>query len=255
MRVLGEILVAVVLMFVVQLLPALLASLLGLPGFSVMLATVVPLTLVLVWAYRRYVLRRGWQGLGTGFTKWSVPQLLLGVLVYVAVVGAANATAVALGAAEYTESPEGKGTPAAFLLGILIYALRAGYPEELLFRGHLWDALSGRVRPAAVLLLTSVSFGVLHIISQSAADGLGERLLYVVNATALGFVCGAARMRTGSIWMAVGLHTGVYLQWPVVRPIDFGVLLVCQTVALSLSALAILAFPRFSKRKAEVSSA
>ncbi|GAA0915883.1 type II CAAX endopeptidase family protein [Nonomuraea longicatena] len=250
MRILGEILVAVVMMFVVQLLPALVAVGLGLPPFAVMLVAVPPLALLLVWAYRRFVVRRSWAGLGTGFTRWSIPQVLLGVLAGVVVLGAGSFAAVTLGAAEYVAAPQNLATPWAFLLGIPIYVLRAGYAEELLFRGHLWDMLSDRVRPATVLLLTSVSFGALHIISQSAADGLGERLLYVVNATALGFACGAARMRTGSVWPAAGLHTAVYLQWPVVEPIDFGVLLICQTVVLSLAAPAILAFPR---RKAAVS--
>ncbi|MBE3009386.1 hypothetical protein IL992_09265 [Microbispora sp. NEAU-D428] len=54
-------------------------------------------------------------------------------------------------------------------------------------------------------------FGALHIVSQGGADTLLEKLLYVVMATALGFACTVARMRSGAVGMAVGVHGGLHI--------------------------------------------
>ncbi|HUR09338.1 MAG TPA: hypothetical protein VM347_42845 [Nonomuraea sp.] len=76
-------------------------------------------------------------------------------------------------------------------------------------------------------------------------SGTAEKLLYVLQATALGLLCGAARARTGALWMSVGVHNAVYLSsgaFPT-QEINYGVQLALQTAALVLSAGAVLSFP------------
>ena len=175
---------------------------------------------------------------------WSaIPHLLLGVGVTVAAVLAANAASVALGAATWVpwEPEDLVFLPLVIVVIILVQAL----PEELLWRGHLYDVLAERLSPGVVLALTSVAFGVLHVFSQSEARGAVEVALYAVGAAALGFACAASRVRTGAIWMAVGMHSGIYFAngfFPT-EGIVYGVQLLAQFVAMALAGLLVLYRP------------
>ncbi|MEV4896542.1 type II CAAX endopeptidase family protein [Nonomuraea sp. NPDC055795] len=240
MRSLVAILATLVMFFAVALSPALFpgATGMGVLAYALMPALVAP---ALLFLYRRFVDRRPWQGLRTAVTWWSLPQFAAGAVLGLAALLVANALAVSVGAAAWTSLREDQTTPLNILLVIVVFACKAGYPEELMFRGHLFDVLSDRYRPMAVLVVTSVVFGAPHIVSQSPADGVVERLLYVVMAIALGFLCGALRLRSGAVWTAAGAHTSVYLiaLFPA-REIDFGIQLIFQTVLLSLAAGAVL---------------
>lgn len=218
----------------------------GATGMGVAAFALIPtlVALALLFLYRRFVDRRPWQGLRTAVTWWSLPQFVVGVVLGLGALLVANVLAVSVGAAAWTSLREDQATPLNILLVIVVFACRAGYPEELMFRGHLFDVLSDRYRPMAVLVITSVAFGALHILSQSPAEGIVERLLYAVTAIALGFLCGALRLRSGAVWTAAGAHTSVYLIgiFPT-REINFGIQLIFQAVLLSLAAGAVLLFP------------
>lgn len=83
---------------------------------------------------------------------------------------------------------------AAVLLPLLTL-VAAPLIEEALFRGVLFGALSAALAPTAVIALTAVLFGLVHM-------NLGQ----IVTATLLGLHCGYFRWRTGSIWPGVLLH-------------------------------------------------
>ncbi|WP_157246461.1 CPBP family intramembrane glutamic endopeptidase [Nonomuraea typhae] len=200
--------------------------------------------LALLFLYRRFADRRPWSSLRTAPTRWSIPQFLLGAAVGLGTLLLANALAVWVGAATWGGVSTDQGVPYALFLFPVLIAFRAGYPEELLFRGHLFDVLSDRYRQMTVLVITSVSFGALHIVSQSAAEGIVERLLYVLMAIGFGFLCGTLRMRTGTVWAAAGMHSSLYyvVYFPT-QEINFGVQLIFQTVLFALAAAAVLMFP------------
>ncbi|MGP3930636.1 lysostaphin resistance A-like protein [Nonomuraea sp. KM88] len=187
--------------------------------------------------------RQTWHGVGLTRSWRAVPHLLLGVLAGGAAVAAAGVLAVTVGAATWVSS-ERAGADLSFLpLSIAFALLSQAFPEELLWRGHLYDTLSARMSPKAVLIVVSVGFGLLHIVSQSAADTVAERLLYVLQAVGLGFACAAARWRTGAVWMAVGVHTGLHVGHLVVPvlPVHFGVHVVILACTLTVTALLIMA--------------
>ncbi|MBB6346468.1 membrane protease YdiL (CAAX protease family) [Nonomuraea muscovyensis] len=128
-------------------------------------------------------------------------------------------------------------------LTMAIIVLGQAFPEELLWRGHLQDTLSGRLSPRAVLIIVSVVFGALHILSSSPADTVTERLLYLVTASALGFACAAALVRGGALWMAVGVHTGFHMGHRLLptQGIEYGVQLVILACTLAVTGFALLA--------------
>ncbi|MFE0153894.1 CPBP family intramembrane glutamic endopeptidase [Nonomuraea sp. NPDC059007] len=199
-------------------------------------------SLGLVYLIRRFLGRQSWQGVGLTLSWRVAPQLLLGTAVAAGAVSTANALSVALGVAAW----DGENTIAAQLpylpLSIAFALLSQAFPEELLWRGHLFDTLSGRLSSRTVLIVVSVGFGVLHIISYSPADTPVERVLYVLPATALGFACAAARVRTQTLWMAVGVHLGFHLgeMLTPTHDIRYDAQLIILTGVLSLAGLLIL---------------
>ncbi|MFO7255212.1 MULTISPECIES: CPBP family intramembrane glutamic endopeptidase [Limnochorda] len=81
--------------------------------------------------------------------------------------------------------------------------------EEWLFRGWLFDLLLPRVGATGTLVVTSAVFGLLHL-------GNRVRPLTIFNAALAGAAFGAARLLTGGLGLAVGLHVGWnVMQWPV----------------------------------------
>ncbi|MEV0389762.1 type II CAAX endopeptidase family protein [Nonomuraea sp. NPDC050643] len=199
-------------------------------------------SLGLVYLIRRFLGRQTWRGVGLERSWRAVPHLLLGLVAGAVPVLAASALSVALGVAALAPW----GAVAAQLpylpLAIVFALLGQAFPEELLWRGHLFDTLSGRLSPRAVIVVVSVGFGALHIVSQSPADTLAERLLYVLQAIGLGFACAAARARTGTVWMAVGVHTGLHAGNYLLptQDIQYGVQLILMTCTFAISGLLLL---------------
>ncbi|HKO59088.1 MAG TPA: CPBP family intramembrane glutamic endopeptidase [Thermoanaerobaculia bacterium] len=90
------------------------------------------------------------------------------------------------------------------LLPAAVWAmLIAGFAEETVFRGYLFERLgallgSGAVAKTAVVLITSLWFGASHYLSQGVAG--------VEQATIVGLVFGAIFATTGRIWMVMCAH-------------------------------------------------
>ncbi|MFI7616338.1 lysostaphin resistance A-like protein [Nonomuraea terrae] len=192
--------------------------------------------LLLVHLVRRFLDRRPWQALG-----WRDPShVVLGVIAGAVPVLAAHGISLAVGASVWV--PIDLAVYAWLPLVAVTVLLNQAFPEELLWRGHLFDTLSVRLPPRAVVLIVSAGFGALHIVSQSQATTLVERLLYVVMAVALGFACTAARVRGGGLWIAVGVHWGFHLGMRVLplQHVRFGVTLVLLTITLTLAGAVLL---------------
>ncbi len=73
--------------------------------------------------------------------------------------------------------------------------------EELYFRGYLFAALRRHLSAWMTITVTSVLFGLLHVVMGGAFGW--ERLL---PSTLMGFVLGWVRWRSGSVWPCIVLH-------------------------------------------------
>lgn len=97
------------------------------------------------------------------------------------------------------------GTTAAHLALLVGLAALVGFVEEVAFRGLLlrWLAPSGLWRAAVV---SSVAFGVAHLVNLLSGADLGATLVQVGYATALGFAFAAVALRTGVLWPLIIIH-------------------------------------------------
>jgi ABC-2 type transport system permease protein/sodium transport system permease protein len=73
--------------------------------------------------------------------------------------------------------------------------------EELCFRGYLFSSLLKVLSPARTVLLTSILFGLFHVLTGNAL--LIERL---VPSTLLGLILGWIAWRTGSVFPGMVMH-------------------------------------------------
>ena len=83
---------------------------------------------------------------------------------------------------------------------VLIAALVVAAPlvEELVFRGFLYEGLTHtRIGPAGAILVGSFAWSCLHV---------QYDLFFIGQVFVLGLLFGAARYRTGSLWVPIAMH-------------------------------------------------
>jgi len=167
------------------------AHLIGVAGVAVS-------ALAVVHVLCRYVDRAPFRELSL---RWRPTHLLSGFVIAAVTATGAGGVAVLLGFADWT------GAPAASVWLILLEALAIflgqAFPEELFFRGYMMRNLGNGWR---AITITSLLFGVLHVFSNGGATTIPERLVYAL--MAVGFGLTLALCRGGSLWLAIGFHTG-----------------------------------------------
>ncbi|TVQ01959.1 MAG: CPBP family intramembrane metalloprotease [Planctomycetaceae bacterium] len=87
-------------------------------------------------------------------------------------------------------------------LVLIPLAVAPGVIEELCFRGYLFSAFSRVLSPLRTILLTSLLFGLFHVLTGNTL--LIERF---VPTTLMGLFLGWVAYRTGSVWPGMVLHT------------------------------------------------
>ncbi|MGO3658775.1 MAG: lysostaphin resistance A-like protein [Micrococcaceae bacterium] len=209
-----------------------LRTVLGIVSFVT--TTVIAILLILLW---RRLARLPMRGLGiVPLTRLWL--MLPGFALAISVNYAAAALAVFLGASEWAPLQ----IDGLIIISVVTVFFGQAFPEELLWRGHLAEFLSHRVRPVAIIVITSVAFGAMHIVSGTDAQGIGEQLLYVLQATALGLLMIAMRFGTATLWAAVGFHTGYNVFFEVASPVpgSYGVELVSRALLLAACSVPLL---------------
>ena len=93
----------------------------------------------------------------------------------------------------------------------LIYAAVSmalvGFAEELIFRGFLFKAMLKDGNVKAAIIVSSVTFGLGHIINLFIGQDLVETLMQMAFAVAVGFIFTMAFYKGGSLWPCVLAHS------------------------------------------------
>ena len=122
-------------------------------------------------------------------------------------VGGAGAANLVLGApllgsaAQLQPSPEAAPTWGAVLF-VTLLLLFGAFCEEVLFRGYAFQVLISAFGPWATILPMGALFGAAHAINPSSTP------LGTANTAAWGILLGYSVLRSGDLWLAIGLHFG-----------------------------------------------
>lgn len=88
------------------------------------------------------------------------------------------------------------------LVFVSIVLLFGAVGEEMLFRGYAFQVLVKAIGPFATILPMAVLFGLAH------SDNLNFSWLALMNTILWGVVLGYAFIRSGDLWLPIGLHFG-----------------------------------------------
>lgn len=179
----------------------------GILAFLAILAgnlIVLPLSaiLVLLWARRS---RTPWREIGYVRPRSWVRTLVIGTLFGIAFKLAMKALVMPLLGADPVNHPYHylAGNTAALPGALYLVIVGAGFGEETVFRGYLFERLgkllgNGALAKTAMVLLTSTLFALAHYRDQGLAG--------TEQAAVTGLVFGTIFARTGSIWLPMIAH-------------------------------------------------
>ncbi|HEY44399.1 MAG TPA: CPBP family intramembrane metalloprotease [Anaerolineae bacterium] len=156
------------------------------------------------WIARRYLDRRSFRSLGFKWDTLSLRDLAFGFFVPALLMGSIFALEWWVGWLRIERVMWKEPSPSTLIsvLNVLVAFIAVGFYEELLFRGYrLQNLIEGLNLPWA-LVISSALFALAHLPNphSSWASTLG---LF-----AAGFFMAYGWIRTGRLWLSIGLHIG-----------------------------------------------
>ncbi len=149
--------------------------------------------------------------IGLGWTNASVRNLGLGAAGGIGAALLVTAGPLITGNAELRPTPEFTFSWGPILFVVLVLLFGA-VGEEMLFRGYGFQVLVASIGKFATVLPVGALFALAH------AGNLNASWLGLANTFAWGILLGWAFLRSGDLWLPIGLHFG----WNVTLPM-FGV--------------------------------
>ena len=200
----GVLLRAGLFLVAVRLLSGVFFSVLGEAAYFAGAAVSMFLAALLASVFAVRVFERGHlTDLGLVWTAEAVRQLRTGLLAGAGVAGMALVPALVSGWAFYapSPSPDAVFSPGKlfFVLGLL---LLGAIGEEMMFRGYPFQTLLPVFGEWGTILPFSVLFAVAHM------GNMGSTALSLGNTFLWGVVLSVAYLRTRTLWLPIGLHTG-----------------------------------------------
>ena len=92
-----------------------------------------------------------------------------------------------------------------FIIGSFITACSAGVIEEILFRGYLFKLIEDKWNAVTAILVTSVLFGALHLLTVNGQQLLDVCLILIAG-TLVGILFSLIVYKTRVVWNAVVVH-------------------------------------------------
>jgi uncharacterized protein len=138
---------------------------------------------------------------GLGWRRCSGRNLVIGFALGVVAATLVTFVPMLLGMAYLEPDPEFPASVGAFFL-VTMVLLFGAIGEELLFRGYGFQILVRLVGAAGSLICTALLFGYVHLQNMNATP------LGIANTAGFGVVLGYAFLRTGELWLPIGIHFG-----------------------------------------------
>lgn len=139
--------------------------------------------------------------IGLGWTAASRKNLALGVLGGVGAALFVVGVPVAAGMAHVEHTGDGRfHLPSVLFVSVVLLFGAVG--EEMLFRGYAFQVLARSLGEFATVLPMGVLFGIAHLNNQNVTA------LGIINTMGWGVLLGVAFLRSGDLWLPIGIHFG-----------------------------------------------
>jgi hypothetical protein len=139
--------------------------------------------------------------IGLGWTAASRRNLSFGILGGIGAALVVILLPITLRLADF-QPIQGEGFRWPSLIFVSILLLFGAVGEEMLFRGYAFQVLVRGIGPFATILPVSVLFGLAHSVNLNFGP------LALFNTILWGVVLGYAFLRSGDLWLPIGLHFG-----------------------------------------------
>lgn len=131
----------------------------------------------------------------------SAREVLIGAALGIGAVLLIVAVPLIAGDAVFTAAPAVERRWASLLLVSLVLLFGAA-GEEMMFHGYAFQLLVRSLGPFATILPVGVLFGLAHLGNPNAT------FLGILNTIGWGVLLGYAYVRTGALWLSIGMHFG-----------------------------------------------
>jgi uncharacterized protein len=158
-----------------------------------------------VFLARRFLDHRTITSLGLKFNTWAIYDLLVGIVITFILMGLIFATEYAIGWLTFDGFAWQTGSiskVALSMLGMIFLFTLVGWNEELLFRGYRLQNLLDGLSPIWAVLISSAWFGLVHIANPNAT------WVSTIGILLAGIFMAYPVLRTGQLWLSIGLHIG-----------------------------------------------
>lgn len=144
--------------------------------------------------------------IGMGWTLASRKNLLIGAAGGVGAGLLSVLLPVALRLSDIVRAPDSGFNWGALLL-VSVVLLFGAIGEEMLFRGYAFQVLIGYLGPFATILPFAMLFALAHL-SNPGQAGASVAVVAPLNTLLWGVLLGWAFLRSGDLWLPIGLHFG-----------------------------------------------
>ena len=154
---------------------------------------------------RRFLDRRSFVSMGFKWGRRAAVDLLAGLLIAFLLIGSIFLALSAMGWVRFEGFSWQYQAPATVLGGaltMLLVFLLTGWNEELLSRGYHLQTIASGSNVFWGVVLSSVVFGMLHLLNPGATWIAAAGVCFAGLLLAYGY------LRTGQLWLSIGLHVG-----------------------------------------------
>jgi uncharacterized protein len=154
---------------------------------------------------RRVLDRRSFLSLGFGFDRHTLPDLIIGFLIPLPMIALAFGLESSMGWVRWESWAWQSLTAAQVVIGLaggLAMFAVVGLTEETLSRGYHLQNLAEAIGLPRAWLLSSIIFAALHVFNPGFSLQAGIGLVLAGLFLATGWI------RTGRLWLSIGLHLG-----------------------------------------------
>ncbi|MBC7878033.1 MAG: CPBP family intramembrane metalloprotease [Anaerolineales bacterium] len=212
-----RLLLQTLLMLIIGIPISLLAGSIPISGDGLFLSQIVELIIFTLSIYiaRRWLDKRSFLSLGLRVNKQAFVDIFIGIAITFVMMGFIYLAEVAMGWLTFERfawQVEPINSVIIGVLSFLIVFIFVGFNEELLSRGYHLQTLASGINMFWGVLISSSLFGIAHLGNPNATWVSAVGIFFAGVFLAYGYI------RTGQLWLSIGLHIG----WNFFEGVIFG---------------------------------